>query len=141
MDLKELSQLYYINKEIKRDKARLEQLRATQFSLSNNSDGMPKGTKTIHDPIAEDIADILDLEEMLKINIKKRYYEEKKIMVYINSIDDCFTRLIFKMRFVDCKPWYTIACEVGGGNTTDTVSKCCYRYLNKKSKKLSKMSN
>ncbi len=141
MDLKELSQLYYINKEIKRDRERLQQLRDTQFSISGNSDGMPRGTKMIYDPIAESIANIVDLEEMLKINIKKRYYEEKKIMVYINSIDDCFTRLIFKMRFVDCKPWYTIANEVGGGNTTDTVSKCCYRYLSKKPKKSSKMSD
>ena len=129
MTLKELSQLYYLNKEIQRDEKRLKQLRADQYKITNNSDGMPKGSKTIHDPIAERIAHILDLEEMLRLNIQKRYYEEKKIMQYINSIDDCFVRLIFKLRFIDCKAWDEVAFEVGGNNTCHTVKNCCYRYL------------
>ena len=129
MTLKELSQLYYLDKEIERDKRRLRELKSEQMKLTANYSDMPKGTKIIHDPLAEKVADIVDLEEILRLNIQKRYYEEKRIMHFIASIDDCLLRLVFKLRFVDCKKWWEVASELGGNNTAATVKMACLRYL------------
>lgn len=131
MTLKELSQLYYLDKEIERDKRRLRELKSLQIKLTPSYSEMPSFTRIIYDPMAEKVADILDLEEMLRLNVQKRYYEEKRIMRYIDTIDDSFVRLIFKLRFIDCKDWWQVAEEVGGNNTNDSVKKICYRYLNK----------
>ena len=129
MTLKELSQLYYLNKEIERDKKRLRELKAEQIKITAGYNDMPTGTKTIHDPMAEKVADIVDLEEILRLNIQKRYYEEKRIMHFIASIDDCLLRLVFKLRFVDCKKWWEVANELGGNNTADSTRKACMRYI------------
>lgn len=131
MTLKELSQLYYLNREIKRDEERLNELKMTQLKVTPNYAGMPKAKGKINDTMAQNVAYIVDLEQMLRLNIEKRYYEEKRIMNFICSIDDCFLRLIFKLRFIDCKKWNTIALEVGGGNTDATVKMACFRYLQK----------
>ena len=134
MTLKELSQLYYLNREIKRDEERLNELKLAQLKVTPNYAGTPKAKGKINDTMAQNVAYIVDLEQMLRLNIEKRYYEEKRIMNFISSIDDCFLRLIFKLRFIDCKKWEAIACQIGGGNTGDTVRMCCNRYLQKRLK-------
>jgi len=139
MTLKELSQLYYLNREIERDKERLKELRSSCTKITARYSDMPKGKSDTHDPMAQKVVDIVDLEKKLNRNIEKRYQEENKIMNFIDSIDDCFLRLIFKLRFIDGKPWNVVAWQVGGGNTSDTVRNGCYRYLTRL-KKLSQMS-
>lgn len=128
MTLKELSKVYYLNKEIKRDRNRLRMLRSVGVKTTKVS-GMPFAVSVIYDPIGENVATIIDLERALKRNIAKRLHEERKIMAFINSIDDCFIRLIFKLRFIDCKNWRDVAKEIGGGNTASSVKMCCHRFL------------
>lgn len=140
MTVKELSQIYYLNREIERDLKRLHELKMLELKTTARYSDMPKGKSMIHDIMAEKVATIVDLEEMLEFKKLKRVYEEKRLMHFIESIDDCFLRLIFKLRFIDCKKWDTIACYVGGGNTSDTVRNGCYRYL-ARLKKLSQMSH
>lgn len=131
MTVKELSQIYYLNREIERDLKRLHELKMLELKTTARYSDMPKGKSVIHDIMAEKVAAIVDLEEMLEFKKLKRVYEEKRLMHFIESIDDCFLRLIFKLRFIDCKKWDTIACYVGGGNTGDSVRKSCVRYINK----------
>ena len=131
MTLKELSQLYYLNREIERDLTRLHELKMLELKTTARYSDMPKGKSITHDIMAEKVAAIVDLEEMLEIKKLKRCYEEKRLMHFIESIDDCFLRLIFKLRFIDCKKWDTIACYVGGGNNAATVKMACFRYLRK----------
>ena len=130
MTLKELSQIYYLNKEISRDKRRLYQLKASKLQASKLSK-MPSAAHLIYDTMAEKAATTADLETDLHKTIAKRYREELRLTRYINEIDDCFIRLIFKLRFIDCKTWWQVATEIGGGNTADSVRKCCKRYLKK----------
>ena len=130
MTLKELSKVYYLSKEIKRDRKRLRMLRNIGVKTTKVN-GMPFAVSVIYDPIGENVATIIDLERALKRNIAKRLYEKRKIMVFINNIDDCFIRLIFKLRFIECKNWRDVAKEIGGGNTSLTVRNSCYRFLKK----------
>lgn len=129
MTLKELSEVYYLSEEIKRDRKRLRMLRNIGVKTTKVN-GMPFAISVIYDPIAENVATIIDLERALKRNIAKRLYEKRKIMAFINNIDDCFIRLIFKLRFIECKNWRDVAKEIGGGNTVEGVKKKCYRFLN-----------
>ena len=130
MTLKELSKVYYLSKEIKHDRKRLRMLRNIGVKTTKIN-GMPFAISVIYDPIAENVATIIDLERALKRNIAKRLYEKRKIMTFINNIDDCFIRLIFKLRFIECKNWRDVAKEIGGGNTSLTVRNSCYRFLKK----------
>ena len=129
MTLKELSEVYYLNKEIKYDRKLLRMLRNIDVKTTKIN-GMPFAISVIYDPIAENVATIIDLERVLKRNIAKRLHEKRKIMAFINNIDDCFIRLIFKLRFIECKNWRDVAKEIGGGNTVEGVKKKCYRFLN-----------
>lgn len=128
MTLKELSGLYCIKKEIKHNKERLQQLRETHVKASKLKD-MPNLNCVIYDAIGEKVATIIELEEILRKSVEKRYEEELKLTKYIESIDDCLIRLIFKLRFLECKTWRQVAREVGGGNTDLTVRNRCYRFL------------
>lgn len=134
MTLKELSQLYWLKKEIEYDQKRLKQLETVDVQASKLT-GMPYTPPLIYDPMAEKVVTIVafkeELQEALQEAIKRSRAEELKIMNYINSIDDSFIRLIFKLRFVDCKTWWQVAWEVGGNNTADSVKKFCYRYIRK----------
>lgn len=135
MTIKELSQLYYLKEEIKRDKMRLKQIETADIQAAKLT-GMPHAARLIYDPMAEKIVSTVDLKKTLKKTLKKAIkrscYEELKLMRYISSIDDCFIRLIFKLRFIDCKTWWQVAWEVGGNNTAASVKMCCYRHLHSK---------
>lgn len=128
MSLKELSQLYYIDKMIERDERRLEELRSNITSLSQNLSGMPKNP-SIGDPVGDKVGEMVDLAAKIEKD-KCHFHEEKaRLEKYLRNIKDTQTRLIFILRFVDLKSWNDIAAKIGGGNTPDSVKKICYRYI------------
>ncbi len=131
MTLKELSQLYYLNREIEMDQRRLEELRAKSTSPgSPRFDGMPKGTTTVSkvERFAEEIA---DLEAIIAAKQQQCIHERNRLERYINDIDDSLIRQIFTFRFVSGLPWPQVAAHIGGKNTEKSVSKACYRYIEK----------
>lgn len=131
MTLKELSQLYYLNREIKMDQRRLEELRAKSTSPgSPRFDGMPHSKSNVSkvERYAEDIA---DLEAIIAAKQQQCIHERNRLERYINDIDDSLTRQIFTFRFVNGLPWPQVAAHIGGNNTEKSVSKACYRYLEK----------
>lgn len=134
MTLKELSQLYYLNREIERDHERLEKLR-TRVSApgSPNYDGMPKspGFENSHE---RDIAEIIDLEAIIRAKIMQCLHERNRLERYIAEIPDSLTRQIFQLRFISGLSWVQIAFSVGGDNTADGVRMVCNRYIKKANK-------
>lgn len=129
MTLKELSQLYYLNREIEMDQRRLEELRARSESPgSPRFDGMPRVKSNVSkvERYAEDIA---DLEAIIAAKQQQCIHERNRLERYINDIDDSRLRMIFKLRFVNGFQWPQVAAHIGGNNTAKSVSKACYRYL------------
>ena len=61
MTLKELSEVYYLSEEIKHDKKLLRMLRNIGVKTTKIN-GMPFAISVIYDPIAENVATIIDLE-------------------------------------------------------------------------------
>lgn len=131
MTLKELSQLYYLNREIKRDQERLEQLRARVSAPgSPNYDGVPK-SPSFENRLERYIAEIVDLEAIIQAKITQCLHERARLERYIAEIPDSLTRQIFQLRFINGLTWVQIAFSVGGGNTEGSVKMICYRYIKK----------
>lgn len=131
MTLKELSQLYYLNREIERDTERLEALRARASAPGSPSyDGMPK-SPSFENRLEHYIAEIVDLEAIIGAKITQCLHERNRLERYIAEIPDSLTRQIFQLRFINGMTWLQIAYSVGGNNTEASVKMTCYRYIKK----------
>lgn len=128
MTLRKLSEVYYIDREIKRDRKELERLRERSLCISPALTGMPSAQSN-ENKIEKYAAAITDLEAAIAENEIKQIEVRLEITKWINAITDSQTRLIFKLRFLWLMDWYSVAEQIGGGNTADSVKKRCYRYL------------
>ncbi len=135
MTLKELSQLYYLNREIEMDKERLEALRVRVSAPgSTNYDGMPKSSSH-KNRLERYIAEIVDLEAIISAKIAQCQHERNRLERYIADIPDSLTRQIFTLRFINGLSWDACAAHIGGGNTWKNLSNICYRYIEKTNSK------
>jgi hypothetical protein len=112
MNIKELSNLFYINKEIKRLESELEEITEIGSSVI---DGMPHGTKS-GDKVQQLVLKRQTLVE--KIVKKQIEYIDEKIRMenFIANIDDAKIKHIVALRFVEFKSWYEIADEITPDN-------------------------
>lgn len=132
MTVKELSQLYWLNREIEMDRRRLEELELLTASPGpQNFDGMPH-MSGYGDALARSVADIVDLKAIIAAKQQQCIYERNRLERYIDEIPDSVTRQIFALRFINGLSWRQAASSIGGGNTEDSVKKICYRYLRQK---------
>lgn len=159
MTIKELSQLYWLSREIetdqkrldglaadiRRDQTRLEEMRMKADSPSGASlTGVPRSPG--HDNrIERYVTDIIDLESIIKekrsalseyamaVHARQMLciHERNKLERYISSIQDRYIQRIFRFRFIDCLTWNEVAERVGNSNSPDSIKKLCYRYVNK----------
>lgn len=132
MTLRELSQLYWLNREIEFDKRRLEELEAMATSpKSQQIDGMPHNSSG-QDVIARQVAEIADLKAIITAKQQQCIYERNRLERYISSIDDSLTRQVFTLRFINGLSWRQVAFHVGGGNTAESVRQRAKRYSENK---------
>ena len=131
MTLKELSQLYYLNREIEMDKERLEALRARASAPgSPNYDGMPK-SPSYENRHERYIAEIVDLEAIISAKITQCQHERNRLERYIADIPDSNLRMIFTLRFINGLSWVQLAFSIGGDCTADGARMACNRYIKK----------
>ncbi|MDR1299271.1 MAG: hypothetical protein LBJ84_03355 [Oscillospiraceae bacterium] len=129
---KELSQLYWLNREVERDKAQLEALRGRAEGVGTQIiTGMPH-IPGITDKVGNRAVEMADLQSNIEANIRRCLSEVNRLNRYINDIPDALTRLIFAYRFVNGLPWGQVAASVGGGNTARGVQQRVFRYLYKR---------
>ena len=129
MTKKELSQLYWLNREIEEQQRRLEELEGIATSSTANITGMPKGNG-VSDKVASCVAEIIDLKGLIDLNIKKCFYELNRLNRYIDTIDDSQVRMILSLRYINGLNWTQIAASIGG-NTSDSVRMIHNRFLEK----------
>lgn len=128
MTKQELSQLYYLVKEIKLKRQQLEQLRTIAEGTTVELTGMPHGTG-IKDKVGNVAADIADIKAILELKIQEYYYQYNRLTRYIESIDDSLIRQIMTLRYIELKEWNDVANVIGGGNTEGSIKQMAYRYL------------
>lgn len=133
MTLKELSQLYYLKREIAMDERRLEELRTKAASPpSPRLDGMPQGAGG-ESRVERFAVEAADLSAIIAAKREQCIHKRRRLERYISDIDDSLTRQIFTLRFVDGLSWVQVARRVGGSNTEKNVSVICYRYIKRHS--------
>lgn len=128
MTKKELSQLYWLKREIEEDRCRLDELEAIAASpASPRYDGMPHAPGA-GDGMARMAAEIADLKAIISAKQQQCIHERNRLERYISGISDSLTRQIFTYRFVKGLSWHQAAARVGG-NTADSVRMRVNRYL------------
>lgn len=131
MTKKELSQLYYLKKEIKEQQRRIAELEAAATNCSTKITGLPSG-KGISDKIGNYAAQIADLKALLDLNLKKCFYEFNRLNRYIEEVDEPLMKQIMIYRFENQMSWMQIEKAMGGKNRAESLRKKLYRYLKKK---------
>lgn len=162
MTVKELSQLYWLNREIEADQERLanldEEIKRDEEHLADlelqasspsspNFDGMPK-SPSYGNKLENAVYRIIELQDV--INHKKALRsdcattihakqilcltERNKLERYIAELPDSLLRLIFTYRFINGLTWAQVSEHIGVRTTEDSVKKICYRYLAEQNK-------
>lgn len=129
MTVKEMSQLYYLNREIEHLQQQLEELECLAEGTTQVITGMPHGSGT-SDKVGRYAVRIADLRSMID-NRKARCWDElNRLNAYIDGVEDSLTRQILTLRYVNGLSWQQVADSVGGGISSDGVRKIQQRYLN-----------
>jgi hypothetical protein len=112
MTKQELSQLYYLNREIEQLKNRIVELECVATSTSSRITGMPHASG-ISDKVGKYAAEIADLKELLDLNLKKCFYELNRLNRYIESIENSEMRMILSLRYINGLSWQQVAFSIG----------------------------
>ena len=131
MTLKELSQLYYLNREIEMDKRRLRELELKALPGSQVLTGTPHSSG-VADKVGEYAVEIADLRGIIEAKHQQCLYERSRLERYISGIPDSLLRQIFTHRFIGGLSWQQVATRIGGGNSAQGVKMLCYRHLKNK---------
>lgn len=129
MTTKELSQLYYLNREIEDCRKKLKELEMQRGIGALNMDGMPHAKGMTKSQVEQLAAEIVDLKAIIHAKQIECIHEKSRLERYIADIPDSLTRQIFQYRFADCLTWDQVADNCGGDNTGDSVRMRCYRYM------------
>ena len=133
MTVKELQELYYLDKAIKYEKDRLDDLRAALDLHSPGLSDMPK-TPGARDKVGDIVPEIVDQEAQIVENIRKYTEMKEKLIKYINSIPFVRIKMIMNLRFIDKKTWQEVADYLDNGTgkvTADSVRMAVNSYLDR----------
>lgn len=131
MTKQELSQLYYLNREIKAEQRRIAELEAKATNLSVNVSGMPSGAG-ISDKTAI-AAEIADCKAIVQAKAEQCIHEYNRLCRYIAGVDDSLMRQILQYRYISGFNWTQVAMHIGGNNTADSVRMAHNRFLREQS--------
>ena len=127
MTIRELSQLYYLNREISDLKLKIAEIEAKATDTSVKITGMPHAP-TAGDKIGKLIAELDYYKSTLNNRLEQCRLELIRLNDYISKCDDSLTRQILTYRFVNGLPWTQVAASIGG-TSEYAVKKTAYRYI------------
>lgn len=130
MSKEELSQIYYLNREIKMWQKELERLECQSLLKGQQLSGMPSGGGNI-DKVGGLAVKKTDIQLIIEGKLKEIQLQRERIIGYINSIEDSMMRQIVFYRNVSCMSWRQVAMEIGGDNTEEGIKKIYQRFLKK----------
>jgi hypothetical protein len=108
----ELKQIYYLNKEIKMWQKELERLQCKSLIKGQEITGMPFVTGT-SDKVGDMATTMADIEAIIRGKLAEIQLQRKKIISYIDGIDDSLLRQVIYLRNVSCMNWSQVANELG----------------------------
>lgn len=129
MTVKDLSQVYDLQREIDYYDRKIDELRAQRTAIQAPSfDKEPGGRgDPSHSKIETLTAEIIDLEELIRLHRQQRVVECQRLERYIAGVEDPVVRQIMHLRFAELKSWQEIADSMH--YSIEAVKKRLYRYL------------
>lgn len=121
MTIRELSQLYYLKKEIELETNRMMKI----------EQGDINGLRYKKEQDPETDAQIEDCKMIIEAKRREAAAKYNRLCRFIKDIDDSMIRQIISLRYLDGCNWTQVAMKIGGGNTAESVKKACYRYIKK----------
>lgn len=129
MTKKELSQYYWLKKEIENMEKRLRALRERAYApQSQRLTGMPGGGG-VKDKLGEAVAEITDLEAIIAAKQIECIHQRQRIERFIYSIDDPMTRMVFTHRCIDGYSWREVAAKMGHKMSEENARQMFHRYV------------
>lgn len=127
----ELSQIYWLNKEIAMWQQKLDRLESQSLIKGQQITGMPAGGGRTTSKVEEQVMKREEIRENIQKLIARAAREEARLMEYLKGVEDTFVRQIIVYRFMDLMPWNKVAQKMGAGYTSDSVRMAVDRYLKK----------
>lgn len=128
MTIKELSQLYYIEKLIERDTDAIRRIEERLTAISPVLSGMPHASGA-NDKIGNGVPELVDLKEKLQKSIQKADITRMEIRDGLESIEDARVKLACVYRFLDLMTWQGVADAMGDDSTEASIKMLVKRYF------------
>ncbi|MGN0506653.1 MAG: hypothetical protein ACI4FZ_08835 [Lachnospiraceae bacterium] len=129
MTARELSQIYWVNKEIAMWQQELDRLENNSKVKGAELTGVVQqsdveGSKVENQTVRQEMI----REEILELK-KKAEHEQSRLRKYIKEIDDSLVRQIIEYKYVQCLTWEETASKIGGENSGESLRKALQRYM------------
>ena len=130
MTKRELSQLYFINKDIEWRRRKVEQLEWEAEKMTTEFSDMPKAGG-FQDKLSKLVAQIVDEKKMILFRLEEAQIERRKLEYYISAIPEPKIRVYMQYRYLDGLPWQQVANHAGNDITDEGARIAVERYLSK----------
>lgn len=131
MTVKELEQLAYLEKIIRYEQDKLDDLWASVDLHSPGLSDMPKAHGA-RDKLGDTVPKIVDQAREIEENILLYKKTRERLLDYINSVPFVRVKMIMKLRFIEQKTWQEVADYIDNGTgkeTSDSVRMAVNAYL------------
>ena len=129
---KELNQIYYITKEIKMWRKKLNEIKNKSIVGTPPLTGTPSGKGGTKNKIEKNVLNQVEIEETIKDLLQKLEREEKNFIKFIKTVDDSIVRQIMMHRYIKLKSWMQVSELIYGRLDKDeNCRKMLNRYLAK----------
>lgn len=112
MTKKELSQLYWLNREIEEEKRKLAELEVTAADATAKITGLPHVTGA-HDKVGDLAILIAEQRDLIDLKVRQSVIEYNRLNRYIAGVEDAQMRMILSLRYVNGLSWQQVAFAIG----------------------------
>lgn len=131
MTRKDLSRIYYLDRELKMWQQELAELEGKLGVGSPSLSGMPSAQGRPSSPTERQGMALADCKTQIELIILQIKEATKEVYDFIASLDDSLMRQIVNYRCVKLMSWEQIEIKLGGMNSADTLCKMYSRFLTK----------
>ena len=114
MNKKEISQCYWLSREIGQLEKELIELNGKEYKETDYS-GMPHGSG-VSDCVSKLATDRAYLHELILLKLKELMLARTRIETFINTVEDSEMRMILRLRHINGMSWQQIAFSINGNN-------------------------
>lgn len=112
MTKKELSQLYWLNREIEEEKRKLAELEAAATGCTAKITGLPHVTGA-HNKLGDLAILIAEQRDFVELKLRQSVIEYNRLRRYIADVEDVQMRMILSLRYVSGMSWQQVAFAIG----------------------------